>query len=138
MYKLFTDGSVYPNPGNGGWAFILRDTTSGNETRGKGAERGTTNNRMELTAVIEGIKSLPEGTRVRLYSDSQYVIYGITKWRKSWRKAKWAGVKNADLWQVLDGRLAVIKLEPIWIRGHDGHEENEECDRLAGEARCGV
>ena len=136
MHKLFTDGSVYPNPGNGGWAFILRDE-SGNETRGTGASTATTNNRMELTAVIEGLKGLAEGTRVRLYSDSQYVIYGITKWRKAWRKAKWAGVKNADLWKVLDGMLAVLKVEPIWIRGHDGHAENEECDLMAGQARGG-
>jgi ribonuclease HI len=112
--------------------------TSGNEKRGTGATTDTSNNRMELTAVIEGLKGLPEGTKVRLYSDSQYVIYGISKWRKSWRKAKWAGVKNADLWKVLDGMLAVLKVEPIWIRGHADCEENNECDRLAGEARCSL
>lgn len=135
MFKLFTDGSCYPNPGRGGWAFILQDTKTGNEMVECGGADDTTNNRMELTAVIQALRQLPDGSYVKLTSDSTYVLSGIKTWRFGWRKKKWVGVKNGDLWQELDELLRVIKIEPEWIEGHTGHKENERCDLLALEGR---
>lgn len=134
-YELFTDGGCWPNPGDGGWAFILRHLSSGETMKMSGGEMATTNNRVELRAVIEGLGQLPTGSSVNLYSDSQYVVKGIMMWRHSWKKKQWKYVMNPDLWQELDALLQIHEVTAFWIRGHDGHPENEECDRMCEAAQ---
>lgn len=134
--QLFTDGACSGNPGPGGWGFILRDLRNGAEIESSGGERRTTNNRMELTAVIEGLQSLETPSRVDLYSDSEYVVKGLSTWMDGWKKKGWKRgrnepVKNLELWQTLDGLRETHDIHPEWVRGHDEHEENERCDRLA-------
>lgn len=138
---LFTDGACSGNPGPGGWAAILRHPGTSKIKKLSGGERDTTNNRMELTAVIEGLRSLNPDRRwrVHLVSDSEYVIKGLTEWidgwiANNWRRGKKAGappVKNADLWQTLNDLVAGFEMTYEHVRGHSGHPENEECDRLA-------
>lgn len=133
---LFTDGACAGNPGPGGWAYLLRDLTDGTERTGAGGEPRTTNNRMELLSVIEGLRSLPAPARVRLVSDSEYVVKGLRDWidgwkKRGWRKADRSPVLNQDLWEELDRLRAIHRLSPEWIRGHRGHAENEACDRMA-------
>ena len=133
---LFTDGACLGNPGPGGWAFILRHEASGSEKALSGGEAETTNNRMELTAVIEGLSSLVEPSSVRLVGDSEYVLKGISQWmagwkRRGWRKADKKPVQNVDLWQALDAAMAPHTLKVEWVRGHTGHPENERCDQMA-------
>ncbi len=133
--KLFTDGACSGNPGPGGWAAILQ--YNGHEKELSGGEPETTNNRMELTAVIEGLSALKEPCVVDLVSDSKYVIDSIQKgwvysWKKNgWRKADKKPALNVDLWEKLLGLLEVHQVNFIWIKGHDGHPENERCDKLA-------
>ena len=133
--KLFTDGACSGNPGPGGWAAILQ--YNGHEKELSGGEPETTNNRMELTAVIEGLSALKEPCVVDLVSDSKYVIDSIQKgwvysWKKNgWRKADKKPALNVDLWEKLLGLLEVQQVNFIWIKGHDGHPENERCDKLA-------
>ena len=133
--NLYTDGACRGNPGKGGWGAIL--VYSGKERELSGGEPSTTNNRMELTAAIEGLKALKEPCKVRLYSDSQYLVNAINKgwlenWKKKgWRKADRSAVLNDDLWKTLDELLSIHEVEFIWVRGHDGHEYNERCDELA-------
>ena len=135
---IYTDGACSGNPGPGGWAALLR--WRGVEKELSGAEALTTNNRMELMAVIVALESLKRAMAIDLYSDSQYVINGATKWIDGWRSNQWRGadkkpIKNPDLWQRLDA--AVARHESIdwhWIRGHDGHPENERVDHLARKA----
>jgi ribonuclease HI len=136
--ELFTDGACLGNPGPGGWAFILRHPTSGREVERSGGEDRTTNNRMELTAVIEGLAALQAPSRVRIVGDSEYVLKGIRDWlagwkRRGWRKADKSPVLNIDLWQRLDELLAGHQVSVEWTRGHAGHVENERCDKLAWE-----
>ena len=132
--KLFTDGACSGNPGPGGWAAILQYNGHEKELSG---EPETTNNRMELTAVIEGLSALKEPCVVDLVSDSKYVIDSIQKgwvysWKKNgWRKADKKPALNVDLWEKLLGLLEVHQVNFIWIKGHDGHPENERCDKLA-------
>ena len=132
---IYTDGACKGNPGAGGWSAIL--VFGGKEKELFGGERVTTNNRMELTAAIEGLKALKEPCRVNLYSDSQYLVNAINKgwlesWKsKGWRKADKSAVLNDDLWKTLDDLLCTHEVEFIWVRGHDGHEYNERCDELA-------
>jgi len=138
--ELYTDGACSGNPGPGGWAFVLRHRASGRELERAGAERLTTNNRMELLAVIEGLSALREPSVVDLYSDSQYVLKGLEEWmegwkRKGWRTAAKKPVKNQDLWQRLDELKSLHDVRFHWIRGHEGHPENERCDALAVAAR---
>ena len=133
---LFTDGACSGNPGPGGWAYILRHPGTGREASDSGAERDTTNNRMELTAVIEGLSALSKPTNVLLYSDSKYVLDGLEKWivnwkRNGWRTASKEPVKNVDLWQALDAMRLRHDVSFHWVKGHDGHPENERCDELA-------
>lgn len=136
---LFADGACCGNPGPGGWAFILRDVETGRERRLWGGEPHSTNNRMELVAVIRGLEALNRPTRVRLVTDSQYVAKGISEWLAGWKAHGWkrkegrryVPIKNCELWQELDGLLARHQVRCEWIRGHAGHAENEECDRLA-------
>ena len=133
--EMFTDGACSGNPGKGGWATILR--YEGHEKELCGGEIETTNNRMELTAVIEGLKALKEPCRVRLYSDSQYVINSITKgwvynWqRNGWRKSDKTSAQNVYLWEQLLPLLKEHQVEFVWVKGHDGHLENERCDKMA-------
>lgn len=133
--ELFTDGACSGNPGPGGWGAILRYGTAEKELSG-GAEE-TTNNRMELTAAIEGLALLKEPCNVTLYTDSQYVANGINKgWAKGWkangwRKADKKPALNADLWERLLTLAGTHQVNIVWVKGHAGHPENERCDRLA-------
>jgi ribonuclease HI len=138
--ELFTDGACSGNPGPGGWAFILRHPASGKEIERAGAELETTNNRMELIAVIEGLAALTTPSRVVLTSDSQYVLNGLREWLVAWKARGWRTaakkpVKNEDLWRRLDELSSGHEIEFRWIRGHQGHAENERCDALAVAAR---
>lgn len=137
---LFTDGACSGNPGPGGWAFILRHPASRKEIEKSGADPHTTNNRMELTAVIEGLSTLKSPSRVTIYSDSQYVLKGLNEWMdgwiaKGWKNAAKKPVKNRDLWEQLDVFRKAHDLDYHWIKGHSEHPENERCDQLAVEAR---
>jgi ribonuclease HI len=132
--EIFTDGACRGNPGPGGWAAILRYRGVEKELSGYAAD--TTNNRMEMTAAIAGLEALKRPCRVRLYSDSQYLRDGITKWIHGWKQRGWITadkqpVKNADLWQRLDASAARHEIEWEWVRGHAGHPENERADALA-------
>ena len=132
--ELFTDGACRGNPGPGGWGVLLRYGEHERELSGGEAE--TTNNRMELTAAIEGLRALTRPCRVDLYTDSEYVRRGITEWLARWKTNGWrtAGrrpVKNADLWQALDEAAARHRIEWHWVKGHSGHPENERADALA-------
>ncbi|HYF15942.1 MAG TPA: ribonuclease HI [Phycisphaerales bacterium] len=136
---LYTDGACSGNPGPGGWAYILKHPATGLAREGSGAERETTNNRMELRAVIEGLSALTKRSRVELTSDSQYVLNGLKEWMDSWKQRGWRTadkkpVKNQDLWELLDELRSRHDIRFHWIRGHAGHAENERCDRLAVEA----
>ncbi|WP_339615167.1 ribonuclease HI [uncultured Gilvimarinus sp.] len=132
--EIYTDGACRGNPGPGGWGALLR--FEGQEKELCGGERNTTNNRMELTAAIEGLKALTEACEVVLTTDSQYVRKGITEWlagwkRKGWRTASKQPVKNVDLWQALDEQSNRHKIDWRWVKGHSGHAENERADQLA-------
>lgn len=138
---IFTDGACSGNPGPGGWAAILKHPGSGRVKTISGGEAGTTNNRMELRAVIEALRTLKAGRRCRVHlvSDSEYVLKGLTEWMAGWKANHWrrgkkitsSPVKNVDLWQALDELTAAHDMSYEHVRGHAGHPENEECDRLA-------
>ncbi|MBQ1950482.1 MAG: ribonuclease HI [Clostridia bacterium] len=133
--EIFTDGACSGNPGKGGWGAVLR--YAGHERELCGGEADTTNNRMELTAVIAALSALKEPCRVRLTSDSRYVTDAVTKkwvynWKENgWRKADKKPALNSDLWEQLLPLLDKHEVEFVWVKGHDGHPENERCDRLA-------
>nr|WP_202890248.1 ribonuclease HI [Actinopolymorpha rutila] len=138
--ELFTDGSCRPNPGPGGWAYVLRHPASGKTQERSGAAPEATNQRMELQAVIEGLAALRRPSAVDLTSDSQYVLRGLRDWMprwkaRGWRKADNKPVENLDLWQRLDELVAPHDVRFHWIKGHSGHPENERCDELANAAR---
>lgn len=132
---LYTDGACSGNPGPGGWGAIL--TYSGHERVLSGGEPDTTNNRMELTAVIQGLSALRERCQVTIYSDSKYVLDAIEKgWAKKWQQNGWMRGKgqpalNPDLWEKLLSLLAGHDIKLCWVRGHAGHPMNERCDQLA-------
>lgn len=135
--KLITDGSCIGNPGPGGWAAILRYGKHKKEL--SGAEAQTTNNRMEMTAVLEGLNALREPCEVTVEIDSQYVKNGITGWIHAWKRRGWktvtgSAVKNQDLWQALDTAIGRHKLRWVWVKGHASHADNNRCDRLAKKA----
>ncbi len=137
--ELYTDGACSGNPGIGGWAFILRHLRSGKEIERYAYEHDTTNNRMELMAVIRGLETLKRPCRVDLYTDSEYVGKGIRDWMPAWKARGWkrAGnkpVKNVDLWKRLDRQLDRHRVHYHAVRGHSGHPENERCDELAVQA----
>jgi ribonuclease HI len=132
--EIFTDGACRGNPGPGGWGTILRYGKVEKEL--SGGEVQTTNNRMELMAAIAGLEALKRPCRVKLYSDSQYVLGGITQWVAGWKARNWRTadkkpVKNVDLWQRLDAAALPHRIEWIWVKGHAGHPENERADALA-------
>ncbi|WP_373777364.1 ribonuclease HI [Glaesserella sp.] len=132
--EIFTDGSCLGNPGKGGIGILLR--YKGKEKTVSNGYFLTTNNRMELRAVIEALSLLKEPCQVILHSDSQYVKNGIQQWIFSWKKNNWKTssnkpVKNQDLWMLLDDSIKRHKMEWRWVKGHDGHRENEICDQLA-------
>ena len=131
---IYADGACKGNPGPGGWGVLLR--AGGRETEMFGGEALTTNNRMELTAVIEGLRSLKKRARARVYTDSQYVQKGISEWIHSWKRRGWLTadrkpVKNVDLWKKLDEVARQHNVEWHWVKGHAGHPENERADALA-------
>ena len=126
---LFSDGSALGNPGPGGYGTILRFGEV--EKIISGYELHTTNNRMELLAVIEGLRALKEPCEVDVVSDSSYVVKGMNEWLDGWIKKEFKKVKNPDLWQEYIAIASTHKVRGIWVRGHDGHEENERCDILA-------
>ncbi len=134
--EIYTDGACKGNPGPGGWGALLR--YGAHEKRLHGGEPETTNNRMELTAVIRALGTLKRPSRVRITTDSQYVRNGITSWIHNWKKRGWktasrAPVKNVDLWQALDEATSRHQIEWLWVRGHSGHPENELADELANQ-----
>jgi len=129
---LFSDGSALGNPGPGGYGVILRYGEKEREL--SGYELHTTNNRMELKGVIEGLKALKEPCDVDIVSDSSYVVKGINEWLVNWIKRDFKKVKNPDLWREYIEVSKPHKIHAIWVRGHDGHVENERCDTLARDA----
>ena len=134
MVEIYTDGACKGNPGPGGWGALLR--CQGQEKELFGGAPDTTNNRMELQAVIEALRCLKRPCDIDIYTDSQYVQKGISEWitgwkARGWRTASKAPVKNADLWQMLDAEVARHRIQWHWVKGHAGHELNERADQLA-------
>ena len=134
--QIFTDGACRGNPGPGGWGALLR--FGGEEKTLFGGEQDTTNNRMELTAVIEALGALKRPCDVTLTSDSTYVLKGIQEWMPNWKKRGWKTaskkpVKNVDLWKKLDVLIVEHKIDWQWVKGHSGHPENELADQLANQ-----
>ncbi|WP_286238690.1 ribonuclease HI [Neptuniibacter halophilus] len=134
VVEMFTDGACKGNPGPGGWGVFMRYGES--EKQLYGGEQGTTNNRMELMAAIQGLEALNRPCEVVLTTDSQYVRQGITEWITGWKRKGWKNsqnkpVKNADLWQRLDQAAAKHQVDWRWVKGHSGHPENELADQLA-------
>lgn len=135
--QLITDGACLGNPGRGGWAAILRHGEAAKEIYG--SEGHTTNNRMELTAAIEGLRALKETCEVEVVTDSEYVKNGITSWIAGWKKRNWVNsqkkpVLNRDLWEVLDREAARHKIVWTWTKGHADHPDNNRADELASRA----
>lgn len=136
---LFTDGGCSGNPGPGGWAYILRHLASGKEKEACGTENPSTNNRMELMAVIQGLEALTRPCQVELFTDSVYVGQGMSQWLANWKTNGWrrregkklVPIKNEELWRRLDKQLAVHKVKYTRVAGHSGHPENERCDTMA-------
>ncbi len=134
--ELYTDGACSGNPGPGGWAFILRHVDSGKEVEGSDGERATTNNKMELKAVINGLNRLKKRSRVDLFSDSQYGVHGLQEWMDQWKAKGWTRgrnqpVLNLDMWQQLDELRGKHEINANWVKAHAEHPENERCDELA-------
>ena len=137
MIEIYTDGSCLENPGDGGWAAIIKE--NGNIKKISGYEKNTTNNRMELMAPINALKSINSDEEIKIYTDSQYVKLGITEWINSWVKNNWKTskkeeVKNKDLWTELHNLNKTLKVKWIWIKAHAGNPLNEEVDLLAKKA----
>ncbi|HQO08863.1 MAG TPA: ribonuclease HI [Clostridiales bacterium] len=133
---LYTDGACSGNPGPGGWGSIVM--YKDNLRKISGFKKDTTNNIMEMTAVLEGMKTLKEKCEVKIYTDSKYVVDSITKWIENWQKNGWKtsskkDVKNSELWKEILKLNSYHKTEWIWVKGHNGNEYNEECDRMARE-----
>ena len=138
VVEIYSDGACRGNPGPGGWGALLRTRSGAHPVERElfGGEAATTNNRMELTAVIRALEALKRPSRVRVYTDSQYVQKGISEWISSWKRRSWRTadkkpVKNEDLWRELDALAARHEIEWHWVKGHAGHPENERADQLA-------
>ncbi len=137
MITIYTDGSCLTNPGNGGWAAIINDNNEKKIISGN--EKNTTNNRMELLAPINALRGINPGTKIKIYTDSQYVKRGITEWiniwlNNNWKTSKKEDVKNKDLWIELYNLTKLLNIQWIWIKAHDGNPFNEEVDLLAKRA----
>lgn len=137
LVEIATDGACKGNPGPGGWGALLR--FGAHEKELSGGEALTTNNRMELTAAIEALRVLTRPCRIRLSTDSKYVMDGLTRWIHGWRKNGWRTadkkpVKNAELWQALFAETQKHEIEWVWVKGHAGHPDNERVDKLASDA----
>jgi len=136
--EIYTDGACSGNPGAGGWGALLRWKDVEKEL--SGAEEDTTNNRMEMTAVIEALQALKRPCNITLYTDSKYVMNGINEWLPNWKKNNWktankkTAVKNVDLWQKLDELIAQHEIRWVWVKGHNGNKDNERVDELARNA----
>lgn len=136
--EIFTDGACSGNPGAGGWGAILRYKDVEKEM--SGGEKETTNNRMEMTAVINALKALKRPCNITIYTDSKYVLEGVNEWLPNWKRNGWktsnkkSDVKNVDLWQELDSLLHQHEIRWVWVKGHNGHPENERVDALARNA----
>lgn len=133
---LFTDGACKGNPGPGGWGALLR--LGKHEKELSGGDPDTTNNRMEMLAVIRGLEALTETCHVTIHTDSKYVMDGMTKWVEGWKKRGWVTaskkpVRNAELWHELIAAAARHEVEWVWVKGHSGHPENDRVDRLASD-----
>ncbi|MEE3289648.1 MAG: ribonuclease HI [Pseudomonadota bacterium] len=133
---MYTDGACRGNPGKGGWGVLLRYGEA--EKALYGGEKLTTNNRMELTAVIKGLEALTKSCRIKITTDSKYVLQGVTEWMPNWKKRNWRTankkpVLNVELWQQLDELVAQHEIEWDWVKGHSGHPENELADQLANQ-----
>ncbi len=138
--QLITDGACLGNPGPGGWAYILR--YGGKTKEMSGSEPQTTNNRMEITAAIEGLRALREPCDVEVVTDSEYLKNGITTWIKGWKRNGWKTsakkpVVNQDLWMELDELVSTHQMHWTWTKGHAGHDDNNRCDELATAAARG-
>ena len=137
VIEIYTDGACKGNPGVGGWGALLRHDGKTRELHG--GESQTTNNRMELTAVIQGLRALKEPCRVQVVTDSQYVKDGITQWIHGWKRRGWmtatkTPVKNQELWIALDEQVGRHQVRWEWVKGHGAHDDNNRCDELAGQA----
>lgn len=136
LVEIYTDGACKGNPGPGGWGALL--CYKGVEKEMFGGEQDTTNNRMELLAVIKALQAMKKSARIRVSTDSQYVQKGITEWIDNWKRRGWKTaakkpVKNADLWKELDQEVAKHEIDWVWVKGHNGHPENERADELANQ-----
>ncbi len=133
---IFSDGACRGNPGPGGWAVILRSGSQEKEL--SGGERQTTNNRMELTAALEGLRALKRPCQIQFYTDSEYLRRGVNEWMPRWKARNWTRkggeLANVDLWQALSSAIGRHRIEWHWVRGHSGHPENERVDLLARNA----
>ncbi|MET0376095.1 MAG: ribonuclease HI [Rhizorhabdus sp.] len=141
LVEIATDGACKGNPGPGGWGAVLRFGTT--EKDMSGGENPSTNNRMELMAAIRALEALKKPCRVKLSTDSRYVMDGLTKWIHGWQKNGWKTadkkpVKNADLWQQLLAAAKPHRIEWKWVKGHAGHPDNERADKLASDAALGI
>jgi ribonuclease HI len=139
--EVFTDGACKGNPGPGGWGALLR--MGRHEKELVGSDPATTNNRMEMTAALRALQALIEPCHVTLYTDSRYVIDGMTKWIHGWKRNGWISaskkpVRNEDLWHELIAAAATHEIDWQWVKGHDGHPENERVDQLASDAADGA
>ena len=135
-YIIYTDGACSGNPGCGGWAAIIFNKGSGQKSQRVGGEIETTNNRMELRAIIEALESIPKASNLEIFTDSKYVINGIESWIVKWKANNWLGsnknkVKNKDLWKRLDFLSKQFQIKWNWVKGHSGDKYNEEVDKLA-------
>lgn len=135
--EIYTDGACSGNPGPGGWGALLK--WNGHEKELSGGEPETTNNRMEMMAVIKALEALKKPSDVTLYTDSKYVLEGATQWLDGWKARGWKGankkpIKNQDLWEQIDSQIRTHNVKFIWVKGHNGHEFNERVDKLAVEA----
>ena len=140
--SLYTDGGCSGNPGPGGWAYLMRHLPSGKEIEMSGANELTTNNQMELEAVVQGLAALKRSCHVELFTDSTYVGKGMTEWMPKWKRNNWkrndngklVPVKNQELWARLDEQLQRHQVKYTWVKGHSEHPENDRVDELAVEA----
>lgn len=137
MLSIWTDGACEPNPGIGGWGWHSSDGR-----QGIGGEIETTNNRMEMTAILEALKQIPDGEAVTVHSDSQYCVKGLTEWHNAWKQRGWkkkgVPMPNRDLWIALDEQTQRLDVSFKWVRGHNGDEGNEKADDLASQGRLSV